>query len=212
MQGKPLVASATRRWALVRLSAVLLALGHLIERPVWAAASLPERAFVLDKTGLIAPSTRKYLDGVLRRIQEQTGVKVRVVCPPPGLQEDREAFKQFLRPINKDWGMDQSSIAILAEQRVSKKWGRTLPLLSIQPGNKIQERFQYRFTLDFILGVADAFGRPQYYEAKGTDIAIQEATENVVAALFGLVDNPSSRYFAPLPEGEVATILKRHGL
>lgn len=180
--------------------------------PVVLEDTLPKRELVLDETNLLAPSTRKYLDKVLRRLQGETGLKVRVICPPLGLQENKTAFKEFLRPVYKDWAMDASSLGIVAEQRVQKRWGRTLPLLSIQPGYRLQERFQYRLTQDFVIGVADAFGNPQYYQAKGTDVAIQEATENVAAGLFNLVDDASARYFAPLPPAEVTAILRRHGL
>jgi len=205
----PLPRGSLARWLTGALALVVAAWKAA---PARAEGSLPVREFVYDATNLLAPSTRKYLDKLLRRLQEETGLKARVICPPAGLQEERTAFRDFLRPINKEWGIDASSIVILAEERVQKRWGRTLPLFTVQPGYKLQERFQYRLSQDFVMGVADVYGSPQYFQAKGTDQAIQEATENVVAALFDLVDNRSARYFNTVPEEEVRAILKRHGL
>mmetsp|Transcript_27465 Transcript_27465/g.53676 ORF Transcript_27465/g.53676 Transcript_27465/m.53676 type:complete len:297 (+) Transcript_27465:31-921(+) len=177
-----------------------------------STAELPQRSFVLDETNIIAPSTETYLDKVLRRLQLDTGLKVRVICPPAGLQNERTAFKEYLRPINREWGLDPSSLVIVAEARVKERTGRTLPLLTIQPGFRLQERFQYRMTQDFIIGTADRFGFPKTYEETGTDQAIKEATENIVAGLFSLVDNPKLRLGQPLNPEEVVSSFQRHGL
>lgn len=210
----------SRRWSLPWLCGALVLLESaygaapacaIDKAGVATVSALPTRELVVDATNVIAPSTRKYLDKVLRRLQEDTGLKVRVICPPSGIQGDREQFRTYLRPINKELGIDPMSLVIVAEQRVSKE-GRILPLLSIQSGFRLQERFQYRLTQDFLAGAADKFGFPKYFEAKGTDTAIQEATENVAAALYNLVDDKTSRYYAPLPPEEVTAILKRHSL
>jgi len=172
----------------------------------------PAVELVIDETNLMAPSTRKYLDKILRRLQEDTGLKLRVICPPAGIQGKREEFRTYLRPINKRLGIDLSSLVILAEQRVQTRSGQPLPLLSIQPGFRLQERFQYRLTQNYVIGTADKFGFPEYVEAKGTDVAIQETTENVVAMLYGLVNNTSMKYSFPLSSEEVSATLRSHGL
>ena len=46
------------------------------------------------------------------------------------------------------------------EERFEKRFGRPLPLMTLQAGFRLQERFQYRLTNDFLLAVADKFGFP----------------------------------------------------
>jgi len=180
--------------------------------PKASLAALPKRLFVLDETNIITPATEAYLDKVLRRLQEDTGLKVRVIAPPAGLQNDREKFKEYLKPITKDWGTDNKSLVIVAEERLNKRNGRQLPLMTIQPGFRLQERFQYRLTQDYILGVADKFGFPTTVNETGTDLAIKSATQNVAACLFSLAATKDTRYLLPLSEQEVATFLSQHGL
>ena len=78
--------------------------------------------FVVDETNLLTPSTEKYLDRLLKKLEDDTGLKLRatlsvycfaphlfvhlhtvqfeslldpirgVICPPRDLQTDRDAF------------------------------------------------------------------------------------------------------------------------
>ncbi|CAE8607959.1 unnamed protein product [Polarella glacialis] len=196
--------------------AASLSLALAAREAATARAEVPERQLIIDETKLVASSTEKYLDGLLRGLQRDTGLKVRVICPPAGIQGDRKAFAEYLRPINKDWGVDSSTLVIVAEERNKKQrngqQGRPLPLMTIQAGFRLQERFQYRLTQDYLLGCADRFGFPTTVNERGTNESMKAATANVVAVMFSLVDDPNMRYLAPPSEEEVSTILKRHGL
>jgi len=168
--------------------------------------------FLVDETNLLAPSTEKYLEKLLRKLQEDTGLKLRVICPPTGLQNDRDEFSEYLKPISKKLGTDPSSLVILCEERFQKRTGRPLPLMTLQAGFRLQERFQYRLTNDFLLSVADKYGFPKTVDQTGPDFAIQEATKNVAAALYGLSDDPTKRFLRAVPDEEVPRVLKKHGL
>lgn len=168
--------------------------------------------FVVDETNLLTPSTEKYLDRLLKKLEDDTGLKLRVICPPRDLQTDRDAFSDYLRPISKKLGTDQATVVILAEERFQKRTGRPLPLMTVQVGFRLQERFQYRLTNDFLLSVADKYGFPPTVDKVGPDLAIQDATKNVAACLFGLSDDATKRFLRFVPEEHVAKILKKHGL
>mmetsp|Transcript_32991 Transcript_32991/g.74612 ORF Transcript_32991/g.74612 Transcript_32991/m.74612 type:complete len:91 (-) Transcript_32991:79-351(-) len=87
-------------------------------------------------------------------------------------------------------------------------------------GGKVQERFQYNFNNDFISSVGNRFGAPGYVNAKGTDAAIKDATENIVAAVYSLVDRESLKrsrdlmstlwYRSYVPAEDVVKILGSH--
>eukprot|EP00933_Yihiella_yeosuensis_P054810 TRINITY_DN5337_c3_g1_i1.p1 TRINITY_DN5337_c3_g1~~TRINITY_DN5337_c3_g1_i1.p1 ORF type:complete len:284 (-),score=17.13 TRINITY_DN5337_c3_g1_i1:73-894(-) len=181
-----------------------------------SAVEIPEEPgslpFIVDETNLVASGTEAYLDRILRKLQDATGIKVRVICPPSGLQSDKEAFKKYARPINKNWGMDAYSIVIVAEDRIKKNTNTPLPLITIQPGWKLTQRFQYRLGQDYCLGTADKFGYPPTVNEIGSNAAIKGATENVIAVLFNLLDDPTTRYLQSISDEEVSKIFKRHGL
>ena len=139
-----------------------------------------------------------------------------------------------MRPISKKLGTDQSTVVILAEagaarvlqfsvvpvltnisgnhlrslkERFQKRTGRPLPLMTVQVGFRLQERFQYRLTNDFLLSVADKYGFPPTVDKVGPDLAIQDATKNVAACLFGLSDDATKRFLRFVPEEQVTKIL-----
>lgn len=165
---------------------------------------------VLDETGLLASSTKKKLIPLLQRLERDTGLKVRIICPRQGLQQRRPEWKEYLRPISQRMGIDQNSLVIVAEQRAQEKSGKMLGLLNLSPGFKLTERFQYRFTSDFLVRVSNKYGDPRYVDLNGTDTAIKETTEQLVAALYDLVANPRKRESNPLSAEEVAAILEQH--
>ena len=82
--------------------------------------------------------------------------------------------------------------------------------MTVQVGFRLQERFQYRLTNDYILSVADKYGFPPTVDRIGPDLAIQEATKNVAACLFGLSDDTTKRFLRVLPEEQVLKILQKH--
>lgn len=176
---------------------------------------------VVDQAGLTVPSTRRYLSGLLGRLEAESGIKVRVICPPPGLRRDRARFGDFMGPLTKSLGLDQNSVVIVAELQAEARSGRLARrLLNLQMGTALQQRFQYAFNNDFMSSVANRFGSQGSVDEKGTDGAIREATENIAAALYSLVDRESggpSRslftkpwYRSYVPAEDVASILGRH--
>mmetsp|Transcript_3019 Transcript_3019/g.6893 ORF Transcript_3019/g.6893 Transcript_3019/m.6893 type:complete len:232 (+) Transcript_3019:38-733(+) len=191
-----------------------MAFGVVAEMGVEAATAEEDGSplFVVDETNLLTPSTEKYLDRLLKKLEDDTGLKLRVICPPRDLQTDRDAFSDYLRPISKKLGTDQSTVVILAEERFQKRTGRPLPLMTVQVGFRLQERFQYRLTNDFLLSVADKYGFPPTVDKVGPDLAIQDATKNVAACLFGLSDDATKRFLRFVPEEQVTKILQKHGL
>ena len=84
--------------------------------------------------------------------------------------------------------------------------------MTVQIGYRLQERFQYRLTNEYVLSVADKYGFPKTVDRIGPDIAIQEATKNVAACLFGLSDDGTKRFLRAVPEEAVPKILQKHGL
>lgn len=177
---------------------------------------------VFDVTGLTLPSTRVYLNGWLGRLEAQTGIKFRVICPPPGLQNQRDEWREYLRPISKKWGLDQGSVVITAELKVDSKRGLTKSgLMRASVGQHILERFQYTFNNDFVTAVSNRFGSSSYVDSNGTDQAIRDATENIIAGLFSITDLEKDRgkdkgpfstswYRSYVPADDVSTILARH--
>ncbi|CAJ1401821.1 unnamed protein product [Effrenium voratum] len=180
------------------------------QSPAWAQSA--EQQMIVDDTNLLAPSTEKSLDRILRKLQADTGLKLRVVCPPTGIQDNRDEFRAYLKPISKTLGADTSSVVLVAEERFEKRFGRPLPLMTLQAGFRLQERFQYRLTNDFLLAVADKFGFPGTVSQIGSDLAIERATKNVAAALFALSEDPKSSFLQPLSDDLVASTLQRHGV
>mmetsp|Transcript_16191 Transcript_16191/g.36272 ORF Transcript_16191/g.36272 Transcript_16191/m.36272 type:complete len:290 (-) Transcript_16191:40-909(-) len=167
---------------------------------------------VVDETGLMTTFTKKHLETVLKTVEKDTQLKLRVICPPNGLQRDREAFREYVQPIKEAWGANAYSLVIVAENRINPRTGRALPLLTIQPGFRLQEKFQYRLTQDYLQATADRFGFPPTVNKEGTDACLLRATENVAALLLALADTQNTRYVQPLSPQEVDANLKRHGL
>ncbi|CAK9051988.1 Hypothetical protein SCF082_LOCUS28479, partial [Durusdinium trenchii] len=87
-----------------------------------------------------------------------------------------------------------------------------LQLMTIQAGSRIQEKYQYRLTNGLLISIAERYGSADYVAKNGPDVAIQQATRNVAAALFGFSDDPNVRYLRALPEDLVSSILQKHGL
>lgn len=174
-----------------------------------------------DDSGLMAAATREGLGALLAQLERDTEIKLRVICPPRGLQQDGEKFRDYLRPISKRWGLDQSSVVIVAEEpapgRGPAGGPKQLGWLSINAGFKLQERFQYTFTKDYTLRCASAFGSSEYVRGRGADGAIKDAAENVAAALYDLLDRRATSlprvvrgFREPLASEEVSAILGRH--
>lgn len=168
-------------------------------------------SLVCDQTNLLVPSSEKYLDAIMRQLESETKVKLRLVCPPNGVILGRESWKEYSSPIFKEWAVDQSTLVIIAEQRVRNRIGQMYNLFSFIPGEKLQERFQYKLTNDFLQSSKAHFGTPQYVDTKGTDAAICETVQSLVAAIYTFIEYPSYRLRSPLSEQEVEAILKRHG-
>ncbi|CAK9051255.1 unnamed protein product [Durusdinium trenchii] len=70
----------------------------------------------------------------------------------------------------------------------------------------------YRLTNGLLISIAERYGSADYVAKNGPDVAIQQATRNVAAALFGFSDDPNVRYLRALPEDLVSSILQKHGL
>lgn len=77
------------------------------------------RGRVVDEFNVLTPDTRSNLEVFLGKVEKDTSVKVRVLCPPPGIMGKKEGFVTFFRPIKKDWNLDQKSVVIVAEERPS---------------------------------------------------------------------------------------------
>lgn len=202
-----------RSSALGLVAATAGAASALREQPARAEESAVPSApapLVLDESGLLTPSTEKSLDRRLRKLEADTGLKLRVICPPAGLQTQREAWRSYLRPISKRMGIDESSLVIVAEETAQARSGRMLGLLTINPGYKLQERYQYRLTNDFLFRVSTFYGFPKYVDEKGTDTAITEATNELVAVLYKLTEDKSMRFISPLTAKEVEEVLDKH--
>mmetsp|Transcript_118966 Transcript_118966/g.319239 ORF Transcript_118966/g.319239 Transcript_118966/m.319239 type:complete len:298 (+) Transcript_118966:109-1002(+) len=182
--------------------------------------SVPGEGLVIDRTGLTSTSTRKSLNILLDRFEAQTGIKVRVICPPPGSRQVREQWREFMRPLAKQLRIDSNSVVVIAEQQTQTLSGKALGFLTINIGNKLQERFQYKFNNDFVRAVSNRFGDPSYVNAQGTDVALRDATENIVAALYELTDRESNKknrdlftkpfWRSYVPADDVLAILERH--
>lgn len=206
-----------------RSSISALLIGVMMPSPVHGAPvgeSAPGEGLVIDRTGLTAPSTRKSLNVLLDQFEAQTGLKVRVICPPPGSRQIREQWAEFMRPLVKSLSIDSNSVVVIAEQQTQTRSGKALGFLTINIGNKIQERFQYKFNNDFVRAVSNRFGDPSYVNAQGTDGALRDATENIVAALYELTDRESTKknrdlftkpfWRSYVPADDVVAILERH--
>lgn len=186
----------------------------------FASDSVLGASMVIDQAGLTTVSTRKSLNLSISRLESQTGIKVRVICPPLGVRENRERWADFMRPLMQSLSMDSNSVVLIAEQQLQARTGKLLGFLTISLGNKLQERFQYKFNNDFVRAVSNRFGSPSYVNAQGTDGALKDATENIVAALFELTDRESSKqqrdFFTKpfwrsyVPAEDVSAILERH--
>ena len=168
---------------------------------------------LVDETNLLLPSTEKNLNRLLRTLQQQTGLKLRLICPPRGIQDNRGEFEAWLKPFKKDLSVSLDTVVILAEERFLPR-AQSIPvqLMSIQAGSRLQERFQYRLTNGLLISIAERFGNADSVAKSGPDLAIQQATRNVAAAMFALIDDPQVRYLRALPEDQVARILEKHGL
>merc|ERR1711920_250813 len=75
-------------------------------------------SLVFDRTNLLTSSSERYLNTLLRRLEADTKIKFRVVCPPNGIIQNRETWKQFSTPIFREMMVDQSSLVLIAEQQV----------------------------------------------------------------------------------------------
>lgn len=197
-----------------------------------AEESRPD-APIADSAGILSPTTNNYLTGIIRQLESETGVKVRIVCPPPDLQQGRDAWSEYYRPLRKAWALDESGLLIVARQPAGGQGGSTggstegvrmrdnpkqLGLLTINAGLKLQEKFQYTLTRDYALRTASRFGSPEYITKFGLDLAIKETAENVVAGIHSLLDRRKDGAKVrvvrglrdPLPAEEVSEILGRH--
>lgn len=220
---------ARRHGVMAPLAAIWTAAAVQHSNPSQAAAvSAPEEVDnfedpVVDEGNVLDSSTRLALTSLLRKFEKDTNIKVRVLCPPSGSQQTPEQWREFVRPIKKRWGIDEGGLVVVAEQPA--EWtGRQMQgpkatgFLQIAPGFKLQERFQYTLTKDYTLRTASAFGNSEYVKAHGVAGAILAATENVVAAMYELLDRRLTKlprvvrgYREPMPADEVSAILKRHG-
>lgn len=182
------------------------------------------QSVIADDMDLLPPSSEVRLARLLGRLETETGIKVRVVCPPRGVQEDRERWKEYYRPLSKAFGTDESSLVIVVDQPDPRRTERSIEpkqieLLRIVPGVKLKEKFQYTLTNDYILRTASRFGDRSYVQQKGIDTAVMETTENIVAALYSLLDRRQDGakvrvvrgFREPLPPEEVLAVLERHG-
>lgn len=203
---------------LLAVSGVALLVGKASAQAGDPAAS---DSLVVDDGSRLSAPTEADLSQLLRKLERDADVKLRVICPPPGLQQDAEQWRSYLRPISKRFGLDQGSIVIVADEpektRRATSGPKQLGWLSITAGSKLQEKFQYTFTNDYTLRTASAFGSSEYVNSRGIDMAVREATENVVAALYDLLDRRATSlprvvrgFREPLSSEEVAAILKRH--
>lgn len=189
-----------RRATALVLSAAQL--GGFLQRTAPACAETvnsyvaPADGLVVDTADLLTASTQSYLDGLLARLEAETGFKVRVVCPPMGTQRSRESWSEYLRPIGRRLGVGEGSILIVVEQPAPK--GSQQPgLLNIVYGSEVSVQLQYAFTKDYALRTAKSFGDPGYVSSRGTDGAVRDATENVIAALYDLLDRRKTTAAAP---------------
>lgn len=165
---------------------------------------------VVDATNLLAPSTEKALEALVGQLQRDTGLKVRVVCPPSGIERSKESYGEYMRPISKAWELDQSSIVLSAEERAQGRTGRSYSLLNFSPGFRLLERFQFRLTSEYFIRTKNRFGNNDYVNAKGPDVAVMDGARNLVACLYKLTDDRGATCPDPLDEKEVAAILARH--
>jgi len=198
----------------------IVAAGIGVQSPVWCAADsvgssvnagsiAPDPVFVVDESNLLTPSSEKYLTRLLSRLEADTQAKLRVLCPPIGVKEDRKAWKQFSSPVFKQMLVDQGSLVILAEQLVGAE-NRDINLLSFLPGSKLLSRWQFRFTKYSFQREKAKFGTPDYVNSRGTDAAIRGTARSLAASIYKLIDDPSYGGFI-LPDSEVDDILGRHG-
>ncbi|CAL1137138.1 unnamed protein product [Cladocopium goreaui] len=183
-----------------------------------AAAAMAEEPIssdlvLVDATNLLLPSTETNLNRLLRKLQQETGLKLRLICPPRGIQDNRDEFEAWLKPFKKDLSVSLDTVVILAEERFMARAKQIpLQLMSIQAGSRLQERFQYRLTNGLLISIAERYGNSDSVAKTGPDLAIEQATRNVAAAMFALIDDPQVRYLRALPEDQVAKILQKHGL
>jgi len=198
----------------------MVAAGIGVQSPAWGATDsggssttagsiVPDPTFVFDETNLLTPSSEKYLSRLLSRLEADTKAKLRVLCPPIGLKEDRKAWKQFSTPVFKQMLVDQSSLVILAEQQVGAEL-KDVNLLSYIPGSKLLSRWQFRLTKISFQREKAKFGTSDYVNSRGTDAAIRGTARSVAASIYKLIDDPSYGGFI-LPDNEVDDILGRHG-
>lgn len=202
----------------------------------WADEPVPEATAlgpIADSAGVLSAATRKYVEAIIGQLEAETGVKVRVVCPPADLQTGREAWSAYYRPLRKAWAFDEGGLLIVARQPAAgqdRASGEPAPVanmsggpkqlgfLTINVGLKLQERFQYTLTRDYALRTASRFGSPDRVNELGMDRAIVETTENVVAGIHSLLDRRKDGAKVrvvrglrePLPPDEVSEILARH--
>lgn len=168
--------------------------------------------FVIDTTKLMAPTTISQIDGAIRRLQQDTGLKVRLICPPPGVSKDRDSYMAYLKPIAKKWDLDQTGIVVTAELRIQGKTRRQYGLLEYSPGYRLLEKFQFRLTGDYFIKSKNRFGSPAIVQQKGTDDAIRDAMQNLIACLYKLSQDRNTACPDPLEPQEVKAILQRHNL
>eukprot|EP00435_Cladocopium_sp_Y103_P058452 s449_g20.t1 len=194
--------------------AMWLAPGVLSKAAPAVAEEEPSSDLVLvDATNLLLPSTEKNLNRLLRKLQQETGLKLRLICPPNGIQDNRDEFEAWLKPFKKDLSVSLDTVVILAEERFMARAKQIpLQLMSIQAGSRLQERFQYRLTNGLLISIAERYGNSDSVAKTGPDLAIEQATRNVAAAMFALIDDPQVRYLRALPEDQVTKILEKHGL
>lgn len=186
---------------------------------------------VIDDAKLLKDTTGAYLNKLLVTLEETTGAKARILCPPPRLKADPEKWKEYLRPIYAKWKVDQGTLCILAEVTFDPT-GRSLVrslrnkayqnenFVQITMGYKMQERFQYVMSNNFLASVENHFSDKLYIKSAGTDAAIRETAENVVAAIYTAVERVATRkkgssnpaYQFWIPPDDVSKILAQHSV
>lgn len=82
-------------------------------------ATRPPRTKVADEFNTLTPEMRTNVDLILTRLENDTGVKVRVLCTPPGILGSKEKWYPFFLPIMKEWKMDQRGAVIVVEERIA---------------------------------------------------------------------------------------------
>jgi len=209
--------SPTRGFFVRCIASFQIAYGLWGQLPAWGLSSdadsraiLPgsDSFYVYDETNLLTTSTEKYLGRLLAKLETDTQVKLRVICPPIGVKDNRDSWKQFSSPVFRQMLVDQNSLVVLAEQQVGTQF-RDSNLLSFIPGSNLMSRFQFKLTKYSFQREKAKYGTPEYVNGKGTDAAVRDSVRSMSASIYRMLEDVAYGGYI-MSEQEVADVLRRH--